>query len=148
MHVTATCLPWLCVLQGIPPAALSKVSSDSLRELITTCIAHDPQQRPSAVQLLKHTFFADLAGEAGICARCCPLSCMQCVLLCFLLPHPSCVEDTLCSAAKLWLVVPSDSSSSHAGSEHLLHCVVAYGWAYDFVRIPDPTAVPACPVYL
>jgi serine/threonine protein kinase len=51
--------------QGIPPAALAKVSSDSLRHLITICITHDPQQRPNALQLLKHTFFADLAGEAG-----------------------------------------------------------------------------------
>jgi hypothetical protein len=56
------CAVLCCVLhQGIPPAALSKVSSDSLRELITTCIAHDPRQRPGALQLLKHAFFADLA---------------------------------------------------------------------------------------
>ena len=54
----------LVCLQGIPPAALAKVSSDSLRELITTCIAHDPAARPGALQLLKHAFFADLAGAA------------------------------------------------------------------------------------
>jgi serine/threonine protein kinase len=72
------------VLQGIPPAALSKVSSDSLRELITTCIAHDPQQRPSAVQLLKNAFFADLAGahlpNLVLCVCCVYLS--TCCALC------------------------------------------------------------------
>lgn len=52
-----------CAAQGIPPAALAKVQSDSLRELITTCIAHDPARRPGALQLLKHAFFAVLAGE-------------------------------------------------------------------------------------
>jgi serine/threonine protein kinase len=38
------------------------VQSEDLRQLITTCINHDPKQRPGALQLLKHAFFADLAG--------------------------------------------------------------------------------------
>jgi serine/threonine protein kinase len=46
--------------QGIPPAALSKVSSQSLRDFITLCINPNPAGRPSALELLKHEFFDSL----------------------------------------------------------------------------------------
>eukprot|EP00775_Hariotina_reticulata_P009149 gene9149-9317_t len=45
------------VSQGIPPAGLARVSSSSLREFITLCINPVPDNRPSALQLLKHDFF-------------------------------------------------------------------------------------------
>lgn len=50
----------LCLLQGIPPAALAKVQSEPLREFITTCINMDPKKRPGALQLLRHEFFDSL----------------------------------------------------------------------------------------
>lgn len=43
--------------QGIPPASLAKVSSQSLRDFITLCINSCPEKRPQALQLLKHEFF-------------------------------------------------------------------------------------------
>eukprot|EP00798_Chlamydomonas_sp_ICE-L_P013240 gene13240-19076_t len=42
---------------GVPPQALSRVTSDELRCLIELCISHDPHDRP---ELLKHPFFESL----------------------------------------------------------------------------------------
>lgn len=55
-----------CGVQGIPPAALSKVSSQSLRDFVTLCINPNPVKRPSALDLLKHEFFDSL--KLGECA--------------------------------------------------------------------------------
>lgn len=46
--------------QGVKPQALSRVRSNELRALIELCIAHDPDHRPQARQLLKHPFFESL----------------------------------------------------------------------------------------
>jgi serine/threonine protein kinase len=54
LHVVCFCC------QGIPPAALSKVSSQSLRDFVTLCINPSPAGRPSALDLLKHEFFDSL----------------------------------------------------------------------------------------
>ncbi|EFJ47644.1 hypothetical protein VOLCADRAFT_61378 [Volvox carteri f. nagariensis] len=43
------------VTLGIPPASLSRVSPE-LREFISLCIAHNPADRPSARELLKHPY--------------------------------------------------------------------------------------------
>jgi serine/threonine protein kinase len=52
---------WFVVCcQGIPPAALSKVSSQSLRDFVTLCINPSPSGRPSALDLLKQEFFDSL----------------------------------------------------------------------------------------
>ncbi|WIA19631.1 hypothetical protein OEZ85_005568 [Tetradesmus obliquus] len=53
------------VSQGIPPAALSKVSSQSLRDFVTLCINPNPVKRPSALDLLKHEFFDSLKLDAS-----------------------------------------------------------------------------------
>lgn len=45
------------VIQGIHPAGLEKVTNQELREFIELCISHNPQQRPEARQLLKHSYF-------------------------------------------------------------------------------------------
>jgi serine/threonine protein kinase len=52
-------------LQGIPPAAVGKVSSPSLQELIRQCIAFNPRDRPTARQLLKHPFFDSIRWGAA-----------------------------------------------------------------------------------
>lgn len=56
------------VTQGVKPQALGRVRSDELRALIEQCIAHDPEERPSARKLLKHSFFESLrmVGVAGV----------------------------------------------------------------------------------
>ncbi|GIL44960.1 hypothetical protein Vafri_2397 [Volvox africanus] len=43
------------VTLGVPPASLVRVTPD-LREFISLCIAHNPDDRPSARELLKHPY--------------------------------------------------------------------------------------------
>ena len=57
MSLLLTVMTCTCCQQGIPPASLARVSSSSLREFITLCINPVPENRPSALQLLKHEFF-------------------------------------------------------------------------------------------
>lgn len=57
----------ICLLQGIPPAALAKVTSRPLHDFISTCINPDPQKRPEALQLLRHDFFDSLKPGASAC---------------------------------------------------------------------------------
>ena len=47
----------LLLLQGIPPMGIEKIQDDELREFVELCIRHDPERRPEARQLLKHSFF-------------------------------------------------------------------------------------------
>ncbi|KAI8912562.1 kinase-like domain-containing protein, partial [Gorgonomyces haynaldii] len=51
------------VSSGIKPQALSKVVDQDIRQLIETCIAYNPQQRPSATELLQHPFFSTNAVQ-------------------------------------------------------------------------------------
>lgn len=51
------------VTQGILPAGLTKVSNKELCEFIEMCIVHDPDKRPEARQLLKHSFFEGVRVE-------------------------------------------------------------------------------------
>lgn len=48
------------VTQGVLPGGLAKVEDQALREFIELCIGHDPEQRPEARQLLKHSFFESI----------------------------------------------------------------------------------------
>lgn len=56
--------------QGIPPASLQRVSSPELREFIALCIAHNPADRLSARELLKHHYLesvhADTSAHGGL----------------------------------------------------------------------------------
>jgi serine/threonine protein kinase len=74
-------------MQGIPPAALSKVNSQSLRDFVTLCINPNPKKRPSALDLLKHEFFDSLklgehsatkavAGGVQMLCRCIVQACV------------------------------------------------------------------------
>ncbi|TPX45567.1 hypothetical protein SeMB42_g00651 [Synchytrium endobioticum] len=51
------------VMQGIKPAALTKVTDEDTRQFIDLCIQSDPKLRPPAASLLNHPFLAiDLKG--------------------------------------------------------------------------------------
>eukprot|EP00198_Chlamydomonas_reinhardtii_P002274 XP_001691610.1 WNK protein kinase [Chlamydomonas reinhardtii] len=58
------------VTLGIPPASLQRVSSPELREFIALCIAHNPADRLSARELLKHHYLesvhADTSAHGGL----------------------------------------------------------------------------------
>ncbi|KAG2422616.1 hypothetical protein HXX76_010397 [Chlamydomonas incerta] len=58
------------VTLGIPPASLQRVSSPELRDFIALCIAHNPADRPSARELLKHRYLesvhADTSAHGGL----------------------------------------------------------------------------------
>ncbi|KXZ51020.1 hypothetical protein GPECTOR_14g260 [Gonium pectorale] len=65
------------VTLGVPPASLARVSSQELREFISLCIAHNPADRPSARELLKHPYLEPVrsgqdtsahGGSAGMLA--------------------------------------------------------------------------------
>ncbi|TPX42160.1 hypothetical protein SeMB42_g03751 [Synchytrium endobioticum] len=50
-------------MQGIKPAALTKVTDEDTRQFIDLCIQSDPKLRPPAASLLNHPFLAiDLNG--------------------------------------------------------------------------------------
>ncbi|GAX78792.1 hypothetical protein CEUSTIGMA_g6229.t1 [Chlamydomonas eustigma] len=53
------------VTSGVPPQALAKVDCEEMRNFISTCICPDPDQRPEARQLLKHTFFDCMRSSGG-----------------------------------------------------------------------------------
>ncbi|KAG2494235.1 hypothetical protein HYH03_007590 [Edaphochlamys debaryana] len=53
------------VTMGVPPASLQRVSSPELREFIALCIAHDPANRPSARELLKHPYLEAVRSDAS-----------------------------------------------------------------------------------
>ncbi|GFR50549.1 hypothetical protein Agub_g12823 [Astrephomene gubernaculifera] len=53
------------VTLGIPPASLARVSSPELRDFISLCIAHNPADRPSARELLKHPYLEIVRQAAG-----------------------------------------------------------------------------------
>lgn len=58
------------VTQGIHPAGLDKVCNQELKDFIIMCIGHDPQERPEARQLLKHSFFDSIRnGIARVSER-------------------------------------------------------------------------------
>ncbi|GIL76292.1 hypothetical protein Vretimale_5827 [Volvox reticuliferus] len=56
------------VTLGVPPASLVRVNPD-LREFISLCIAHNPDDRPSARELLKHPYLeaVRLTGSDSAC---------------------------------------------------------------------------------
>jgi WNK lysine deficient protein kinase len=56
---------WSKVSRKKPPRALSKVKKDAIHSFIKACIRHDPSERPTAKELLDHTFLTTdyAAGE-------------------------------------------------------------------------------------
>mmetsp|Transcript_15054 Transcript_15054/g.47062 ORF Transcript_15054/g.47062 Transcript_15054/m.47062 type:complete len:568 (-) Transcript_15054:574-2277(-) len=56
---------WSKVSRKKPPRALSKVKKDAIHSFIKACIRHDPSERPTAKELLEHTFLTTdyAAGE-------------------------------------------------------------------------------------
>lgn len=58
----------MCILQGVPPAALQKVTNPELREFIETCIKQSPEERPEARQLLKSHFFDSIRPRSMNCS--------------------------------------------------------------------------------
>ncbi|TPX35010.1 hypothetical protein SmJEL517_g02467 [Synchytrium microbalum] len=53
------------VMQGIKPAALSKVLDEETRRFIDVCIQSDPKKRPSAAELLLHPFLVMAEGQTS-----------------------------------------------------------------------------------
>ena len=53
------------LLQGVLPASLYKVHDVEARELIEQCISHDPDDRPSALELLEHSFFDNVNAASS-----------------------------------------------------------------------------------
>lgn len=59
-------VPPIPIMQGIHPQGIEKIQDQELREFVELCILHDPEQRPEARQLLKHSFFDAVRDPASV----------------------------------------------------------------------------------
>eukprot|EP00195_Chlamydomonas_chlamydogama_P016141 CAMPEP_0202892554 /NCGR_PEP_ID=MMETSP1392-20130828/2268_1 /ASSEMBLY_ACC=CAM_ASM_000868 /TAXON_ID=225041 /ORGANISM="Chlamydomonas chlamydogama, Strain SAG 11-48b" /LENGTH=667 /DNA_ID=CAMNT_0049576551 /DNA_START=413 /DNA_END=2416 /DNA_ORIENTATION=- len=55
------------VTTGVLPVGLGKVQNQELREFVELCIRHDPDARPEARQLLKHSYFESIRNGKLSC---------------------------------------------------------------------------------